>query len=296
MKILLFFLILLVVVILYSLIENRYIKTAHYFLKMDPDGSVSDVSKCTSALFSGPVLSIVQLSDLHSCRYGKNNAVLLQKICDCKPDIIIMTGDMKNKYRSVPEDMYLFYEKLAKLCPCIYSMGNHELKDKKMNPQSFHEYVKRLQDCGIMISDNEVHPLPVKGIRCSFASCSSSLNRFTRWKTSERTEDVTIPEVNVDESELNILLSHDPELTKEYCASDYSFIFSGHLHGGIVRVPGYRGIISTRFELFPRYDGGCYSLDKKHMLIVSRGLGTHTIKFRLFNRPEIVHTWIQYNK
>ena len=47
------------------------------------------------------------------------------------------------------------------------------------------------------------------------------------------------------------------------------------------------GIISPRMKLFPKYCGGIYEKDKSTM-IVSRGLGMHTIPFRLFNRPELV--------
>ena len=91
-------------------------------------------------------------------------------------------------------------------------------------------------------------------------------------------------------------MSHDPELAELYCETKYSVVFCGHLHGGIVRIPGFRGIVSTRFVLFPKYDGGCYQLDETPLMVVSRGLGSHTVKFRLFNRPEVVHTEIYIEK
>ncbi|MFR1307576.1 MAG: hypothetical protein ACLSCO_00895 [Gallintestinimicrobium sp.] len=46
-------------------------------------------------------------------------------------------------------------------------------------------------------------------------------------------------------------------------------------------------MISTSYRLFPKYDGGYYEQNQKKM-IVSRGLGSHTIPVRLFNPAELV--------
>ena len=64
-------------------------------------------------------------------------------------------------------------------------------------------------------------------------------------------------------------------------------MLSGHLHGGIVRIPGWRGVITPQVCLFPKYSGEMTQEDGKS-IIVSRGLGTHTINFRLFNVPEVI--------
>lgn len=296
MKFLFFLGLFCVAVILYSMIENRYIRITEYVLGYKNDGAVSDnVKEPSESISYDTTLSIVQLSDLHDCRYGKNNHILLKKIEACKPDVIILTGDMKNKYKPVSQDLYRLYENLSKICPCIYSLGNHELKDRKKNPKSFSEYINKVKECGIIVSENETHLLQQKGISCLFASYSSTLEQYKKRKQKPNDTDesqLKLPEANHSKARVKILLSHDPELIKRYQESEYSFIFSGHLHGGIVRIPGYRGVVSPRFVFFPQYAGGCYKLDEKHLLIVSRGLGSHTIKFRLFNRPEVVHSII----
>ena len=64
-------------------------------------------------------------------------------------------------------------------------------------------------------------------------------------------------------------------------------ILSGHLHGGIVRIPGLGGLITPQAFLFPRYSGEL-TQEEDQSVIVSRGLGTHTIHLRLFNTPELV--------
>ena len=274
---------LILIIILYSVIENRFIRTAHYYVHKE--------RLISSGSFSSEVtdkaINIVQLSDLHNCNYGKSNSRLLQKISLCKPDIILLTGDIINKNQRIPDEVFAFFEKLAELCPCIYSLGNHELKIRQRWPERFHEYVEKVKEYGIIILDDETVLIERKGVQCCVAAYSSDLKMYRHGKSCV---DVMLPECK--NADLSILLSHDPDFADVYAVSDYDVTFCGHLHGGIVRIPGYRGVISTRFALFPRYDGGCYQLNEKHVMIVSRGLGTHTIKFRLYNRPELVHAVI----
>lgn len=58
---------------------------------------------------------------------------------------------------------------------------------------------------------------------------------------------------------------------------------SGHIHGGIIRLPIVGGILSPERKFFPKYSLGEYKKGKTHM-IVSAGIG----KFRLFNPSEVV--------
>ena len=284
-----------IVILLYSAIENRFIKTEHYVLLKNKDGSIGRISSRQNV--SGECLSIVQLSDLHDCRFGKENTRLLDKITACKPDVILLTGDMLNKYQQVKEDIFAFYEKLSQLCPCIYSLGNHELKERERYPERFDSYIKKVKECGIIVSDNQSHRLQFDKSDYYVASYSSELKQYKKFVT-EKTEKTQSADwiLTAEQAELTVLLSHDPELAELYCETKYSVVFCGHLHGGIVRIPGFRGIVSTRFVLFPKYDGGCYQLNETHIMVVSRGLGSHTVKFRLFNRPEVVHTEIYIEK
>ena len=82
-------------------------------------------------------------------------------------------------------------------------------------------------------------------------------------------------------------------------------MLSGHVHGGIVRIPFYeknpeyrgpkkngpcwrlKGMLSPNVRFFPKYDGGRFERGGTTML-VSRGLGTHTIPFRFLNPGELI--------
>ena len=78
-----------------------------------------------------------------------------------------------------------------------------------------------------------------------------------------------------------------PNFFDVYAEWGPNYVFSGHNHGGIVRLPALGGLISTEHKLLPKYSYGCYELGKTKM-ILSSGAGSHTIKFRLFNPVEIV--------
>ncbi len=84
-----------------------------------------------------------------------------------------------------------------------------------------------------------------------------------------------------------ILLSHRPELMGVYAAHAVDLVFSGHTHGGQVRLPLLGGVIAPSQGLFPFYDAGVY-VQGTTRLIVSRGLGNSIAPIRLNNRPELV--------
>ena len=91
----------------------------------------------------------------------------------------------------------------------------------------------------------------------------------------------------LDEDEFTVLLAHNPDYGDEYFKYGADLFLSGHLHGGIVRLPIFGGVISPRLKFFPKYDGGIYEKGRAQM-ILSRGLGYHTLPIRLFNPGELI--------
>ena len=84
-----------------------------------------------------------------------------------------------------------------------------------------------------------------------------------------------------------ILLSHRPELFDTYVSENINLIFSGHAHGGQIRIPFVGGIVAPNQGLFPKYTSGKYE-EKNTTMIVSRGIGNSIIPFRINNRPELI--------
>ena len=90
-----------------------------------------------------------------------------------------------------------------------------------------------------------------------------------------------------DPKAFQILLAHTPEHARAYGSWGADLVLAGHNHGGIVRLPLLGGLVSTSFRLFPKYDRGRFSVGKGEM-IISAGLGSHTIPVRPFNPPEML--------
>ncbi|MGL5749905.1 MAG: metallophosphoesterase, partial [Paraclostridium sp.] len=64
-------------------------------------------------------------------------------------------------------------------------------------------------------------------------------------------------------------------------------VLTGHVHGGIIRLPIVGGLLSPNREFFPKYDFGKYEKNDTTMLL-SKGLGGSKVLIRIACKPEIV--------
>ena len=90
-----------------------------------------------------------------------------------------------------------------------------------------------------------------------------------------------------DKYHFNILLAHTPFPFINYAKWGADLIFSGHCHGGVIRIPKIGGLLSPERKFLPEYTKGVYANDKNEnsaKMVVSAGLG----KFRLQNPSEII--------
>lgn len=69
---------------------------------------------------------IVQISDLHNKRFGKNQKWLMEQLMECNPDIIVITGDLIDSNHTNIEKAMEFVKEAVKLAPVYYVTGNHE--------------------------------------------------------------------------------------------------------------------------------------------------------------------------
>ncbi|MBE5893729.1 MAG: hypothetical protein E7286_10210 [Lachnospiraceae bacterium] len=233
----------------------------------------------------------VVLADLHNKRYGKNNELLLKAIDDCKPDFVLVAGDILTaKPGASLEPAIEFMQKLAAKYPVYYGSGNHEHR-LKLYPENYKDmserYEKALAEAGVIRLVNNHVTLEEYGITIY----GSEINRefYKRFKVSKMPEDYMRSILGrCDTETYTILLAHNPDYFPQYGAWGADLVCSGHVHGGVARVPFWgKGMISPSLRLFPQYDGGAFSEGKSTMLL-SRGLGMHTIPFRLFNPAELL--------
>lgn len=232
----------------------------------------------------------VVLADLHNKRYGKDNKLLLEAIDAQHPDAILIAGDMLTaKPGKSLEPAVGFLSALAEKYPIFYGNGNHEQR-LKLYPETYGdmgeryaEELRKLQIEPLVNTHTELkeHNITIYG---------AEIDRYYyRRLIIPKMDPQYLPETlgEPDREKYTILLAHNPDFFPNYAAWGADMVFAGHVHGGMVRIPGWRGIVSPNLRLFPKYDGGVFR-EKNSTMILSRGLGMHTIPLRLFNPAEVI--------
>lgn len=229
------------------------------------------------------------LTDLHGSSFGHDNDRLLRKIESLSFDAIMISGDMFTAVSSgkgIDVALSLLKE-LSSKYPVYYANGNHELKTKE-RPDEFglvyEEYVEKLREFNIHFLSNE--SVAIEG-NCRVFGLDLPFEYYKKSKEytlSKETIEEYIGNAGLDE--YNILLAHNPEYFEGYAAWGADVVLSGHYHGGLMRLPFIGGFISPKFKLFPKTDAGKFTLENTDM-VLSCGLGTHTLPIRVFNPGEI---------
>ncbi len=243
-------------------------------------------------------IELVMMADLHNKQYGKENRKLLKALERINPHVIMVAGDMLTaKPEMGYEKAAAFMERVAEKFPVYYGLGNHEYRMKIYQEQygtEFEEYKRRLEKAGIQVLDNESAWIRVQGqkditqIRVTGVSIERSYyKRFRKIHMSSDYIDRLVGKA--DTKQYQILLAHNPEYFETYTDWGADLTLSGHVHGGIMRLPVLGGVLSPKLVFFPKYDGGLFKRKSSHM-VLSRGLGMHTIPIRIFNPAELV--WI----
>lgn len=233
----------------------------------------------------------VFLSDLHNQVYGVNNCRLIDAVKKESPDLILIGGDMLvGKNRHSYEPALACVKELVKIAPVYYANGNHEER-MKLKPQKYDQsyalYREKLLNLGVHLLENESTVLSDES-KVRLTGLEIPLECYTHLKRREMPEGAIKERIgNRDPEAFQVLLAHNPSYMKEYLAWGADLILSGHLHGGMVRIPGIGGVIGPDFVLFPKYSGEMRRVGDQ-TVIVSKGLGTHTIHIRLFNPAEVV--------
>lgn len=236
--------------------------------------------------------TIAMISDLHNVELGKKNENLLRALQEAKPDVICIAGDLVlgKKEKSV-KIAYDFIKRAVKIAPVYYGLGNHEQRMKKY-PQVYGEeyriFEKKIQKLGVTMLENSSSFLEIKGKKIQISGLALPEEYYKKRKKAE----LSIKTMNrlvgkVSKENFHILLAHTPKYGDTYLEWGGDLILAGHYHGGMVRLPFFGGVISPDLRLFPKYCRGDFQEGNRH-LIVSAGLGEHTLPVRIFNPRELV--------
>lgn len=217
---------------------------------------------------------ILQISDLHNKRFGNSQEELLSRVRDCNPDLIVITGDLVDGNRTNLEKAMEFVEEAVKIAPVYYVTGNHE---KWLEADEYAELRDLISNAGACWLDDEAVEITVGND--SFTLFGLDDESLTNDTLKNLTKDA--------EKNLWVLLAHEPQNLKSYSDAEMDVVFSGHAHGGQIRIPFIGGLIAPDQGFFPEYTAGVYQSGQTTM-VVSRGLGNSIIPVRIGNCPEIV--------
>lgn len=228
--------------------------------------------------------TIVQISDLHNKDF---HGRVFQKVREIAPDIIVITGDLIDRRNMKMDIAVEFIQKIVKIASTYYVSGNHEQLSG-----GYDTLKAELQKHNVHIMDNSYEVLNKNGDKIGLMGIADPAIQQSEgsylWEDSSDYVEEGLKELfkNID-TKFNILLSHRPELFNVYKDRKLDLVFSGHAHGGQVRIPFIGGLAAPNQGLFPEYTEGIHS-NKVTSMVISRGLGNSIVPLRIFNRPELV--------
>lgn len=234
--------------------------------------------------------TVILLSDLHNKSFGKDNRALLQAIENQKPDGILIAGDMYTAAKGSDNTKVAeFICRLAEKYPVYYGNGNHEHKTR-LFPEEFgniyQNYMDKIKKAGVVVLQNEKVYLP--GFNTDIYGLEIKRDYYKKFERQRMDSEYLTKELGTpDKGRFSLLIAHNPEYFPAYAAWGADLSVSGHVHGGLMRLPVAGGVISPGIQLFPKYDGGLFK-EENAVMILSRGLGTHTLPIRIFNPGELV--------
>ncbi len=241
---------------------------------------------------SGETVKLIFLSDLHGKKYGKRNQELIAAIAKERPDYILIGGDLLTRDSSSTDRTALsLLRRLVKICPVYLANGNHEQRMRMKSEEyqgRYEKYIREVKSLGVHVLVNATEDCDMKGIPAAISGLEIPLECYAHFH-SRGLESADIKERlgKAVRGKYQILLAHSPVYFDTYMKWGADLVLSGHLHGGVIGIPKFGGLITPQAELFPKYSGGLHRKGKR-IGIVSRGLGTHTVNIRLFNPAEVV--------
>ncbi len=234
--------------------------------------------------------TFVFLSDLHDNCFGKGQKRLLDAIGRMDPCGILVGGDMMVvKKRADLEPALFLVGELARRYPVYYGDGNHESRmDRKRNlyGDKYDVFVKELKKRGVChlkdASADFDEEVRVSGLNLD--------RRFYDKRVLADEMDASYIERQLGRASVEkyqILLAHSPLFYRTYAKWGADLTLCGHFHGGTIRLPWLGGLMTPQFHFFEKSCGGCLRAEGKDV-VVSRGLGTHSINIRLNNQAQLV--------
>ncbi|MDK2809177.1 MAG: uncharacterized protein PWP24_1914 [Clostridiales bacterium] len=233
------------------------------------------------------------LADLHNSKNKKHKDAILVAAKAGNFDFFVCGGDMiigSDSGNFYYEEALSFLEQLRKIAPIYYSLGNHEerMRGRIQGGQDvLLTFKTELNKRNIIVVDDTTQLLYRGKDAIGILGLSLGMEYYRRWWNRTKLSKEEIEKKIGNPRCFTILLAHNPVYFPIYDAYGAALVLSGHVHGGLLVLPYLGGVISPEHQLFPKYDFGLFK-GKQAKMILSRGLGAHTLPIRINNRPEFI--------
>jgi len=228
-------------------------------------------------------IKIVLISDLHSTIHGKDQCILINKVKDINPDLIVLSGDIIDDVAPMIGTQ-LFLAGISGIAPIFYVTGNHEYMSRNIR-----KIREELASFGVIILSDAYTTIEMNNTEIVIAGIEDPYKKKFETPRYNQNESMERAFRELDEIKLyKILIAHRPEKIEIYKKYSFDLILSGHAHGGQVIIPHVlNGLYAPNQGFFPKYAGGIYTHGNVTH-IISRGLSITPLLPRIFNPPELV--------
>lgn len=226
---------------------------------------------------------LMMISDLHNADFSGQ---IIEHIRQEKPDYVVITGDMVQLPGQEIDNTLKIADAVNQMEIPIYAVsGNHD--------RQCGEYDRIIEE----LWANDVYMLENGSVRLEKNGESIVLVGIKDPRHDEVTDEKMkvicnniAYELSRRDDYFSILLSHRADLYPGIKDAGCDLILSGHLHGGIIRLPILGGIIGKNGEnpMLPDYEYGVYRQADSATMIVSGGCDKNPKKRRYFNPPEVL--------
>jgi uncharacterized protein len=223
-------------------------------------------------------LTILHVSDLHAGTPSLNMRAFRKAVdfgIEAEPDLVALTGDIVSHPRaSLPVVAEL--ERLQPPLGIVAVLGNHDVGASN-DPFSRGAVIEDWGRAPVTLLRGETHAIEARGVRIEVGGLDAAawLGRRAR----------PAGELFSDAAGLRLLLAHFPEAAEELAPGSADLVLCGHLHGGQICLPTPWGKLRLAHGVH-RFREGIYR-DGATTVVVTRGLGTTLVPFRVAARPEV---------
>ncbi|MCI7238148.1 MAG: metallophosphoesterase [Anaerococcus sp.] len=209
-------------------------------------------------------IRLSQISDLHSNPIA-NLDQMLANIRTFDPHFIILTGDIIDygTDRKIERSLYVLGKVMTLGKKTFLITGNHEERGPKLDI-----FLEKCKNLGITYLANSSVEFSINNNIVNLYGLKNFERSYTSYKPSP--------------DKVNIILSHSFRDIRDDRVEDFDFVFSGHTHGGQVRIPLVGALLAPNEGILPKYDMGKYSYGKGQVYIDS-GLGNTFLPLRFLD-------------